>query len=223
MQTVARLIQTFVPEHYQLSITLDRIGRSFAGTVTINGESVIGAKNIVLHAKDLAIQSVTFDGKQADFSLNEDQQEMTITHPDMADGTHVIVVGFSGDITDGMHGLYPCYYDHNGEKKELLATQFESHHAREVFPCIDEPEAKATFDVILSTEKDVVVLGNMPVKDQRVEHDLLVTAFDTTPRMSSYLLAWVVGELQKKSAKTKSGVEVNIYASASSRESRLCA
>jgi aminopeptidase N len=212
MQTVARLIQTFVPEHYQLSITLDRIGRSFAGTVTINGESVIGAKNIVLHAKDLAIQSVTFDGKQADFSLNEDQQEMTITHPDMADGTHVIVVGFSGDITDGMHGLYPCYYDHNGEKKELLATQFESHHAREVFPCIDEPEAKATFDVILSTEKDVVVLGNMPVKDQRVEHDLLVTAFDTTPRMSSYLLAWVVGELQKKSAKTKSGVEVNIYA-----------
>lgn len=212
MQTVARLIQTFVPEHYQLSMTLDRIGRSFAGTVTINGESVIGAKNIVLHAKDLAIQSVTFDGKQADFSLNEDQQEMTITHPDMADGTHVIVVGFSGDITDGMHGLYPCYYDHNGEKKELLATQFESHHAREVFPCIDEPEAKATFDVILSTEKDVVVLGNMPVKDQRVEHDLLVTAFDTTPRMSSYLLAWVVGELQKKSAKTKSGVEVNIYA-----------
>jgi aminopeptidase N len=130
----------------------------------------------------------------------------------MTDGTHVIVVGFSGDITDGMHGLYPCYYDYNGEKKELLATQFESHHAREVFPCIDEPEAKATFDVILSTEKDVVVLGNMPIKDQRVENDLLVTAFDTTPRMSSYLLAWVVGELQKKSAKTKSGVEVNVYA-----------
>ncbi|MDB5179524.1 MAG: aminopeptidase nonfunctional [Candidatus Saccharibacteria bacterium] len=212
MQTVARLIQTFVPEHYQLSVSLDRIGRTFAGTVTINGESVVGAKNIMLHAKDLAIQSVTFDGKRADFSLNNEDQELTITHPDITGGTHVVVVGFSGEITDGMHGLYPCYYEHDGVKKELLATQFESHHAREAFPCIDEPEAKATFDVILSTEQGVVVLGNMPVKDQRVENDLLVTTFETTPRMSSYLLAWVIGELQKKSAKTKSGVEVNIYA-----------
>lgn len=212
MQTVARLIQTFVPEHYQLSVTLDRIGRTFAGTVTINGESVVGAKNIMLHAKDLQVQSVTFDGKQADFSLNNNDQQLTITHPDITDGTHVVVVGFSGEITDGMHGLYPCYYEHDGVKKELLATQFESHHAREAFPCIDEPEAKATFDVTLSTEQGVVVLGNMPVKDQRTENDLLVTQFETSPRMSSYLLAWVVGELQKKSAKTKSGVEVNIYA-----------
>lgn len=210
MQTVARLIQTFVPEHYQLSMTLNRIGRTFTGTVTISGASVIGATNIVLHSKDLLVESVTFDGKEAKFLLNE--QELTITHPDITDGTHVVVVGFSGEITDGMHGLYPCYYEHDGIKKELLATQFESHHAREVFPCIDEPEAKATFDVTLTTEQDVVVLGNMPVKNQRIESDLLVTTFDTTPRMSSYLLAWVVGELQKKTTKTKSGVEVNIYA-----------
>jgi len=210
MQTVDRLIKTFVPEHYQLSLAHNRIGRTFAGTVTIKGASVLGADKIVLHAKELAIQSVTFDGKQADFSL--DDQQMTITHPDITEGMHVVVIGFSGIITDGMHGLYPCYYEHNGIKKELLATQFESHHAREVFPCIDEPEAKASFDVTLSTEQGVVVLGNMPIKDQRVENELLVTTFDTTPRMSSYLLAWVVGELQKKSAKTKSGVEVNIYA-----------
>jgi aminopeptidase N len=210
MQTVARLINTFVPDHYQLSVSLDRIGRTFAGTVTVQGTSVIGATTIVLHSKDLVIQSVTFDGKQANFSL--DDQELTITHPDITDGAHVVVVVFSGEITDGMHGLYPCYYEHDGIKKELLATQFESHHAREAFPCIDEPEAKATFNVILTTEQDVVVLGNMPVKDQRVENDLLVTQFETSPRMSSYLLAWVVGELQKKSAKTKSGVEVNIYA-----------
>lgn len=210
MQTVARLINTFVPEHYQLSVSLDRIGRTFAGTVTINGASTMNAANIILHAKDLIVQSVTFDGKQADFSL--DDQELTITHPDISEGAHVVVIVFSGEITDGMHGLYPCYYEYEGVKKELLATQFESHHAREVFPCIDEPEAKATFDVILTTEQDVVVLGNMPVKDQRVENNQLVTQFETSPRMSSYLLAWVVGELQKKSAKTKSGVEVNIYA-----------
>lgn len=212
MQTVARLIHTFVPKHYQLSVTLDRRGRTFTGTVTINGTSVVGATNIMLHAKDLVIQSVTFDGKEAISSLDDEAQELTITHPDITDGDHVVVVGFSGEITDGMHGVYPCYYEHDGVKKELLATQFESHHAREAFPCIDEPEAKATFDVTLSTEQDVVVLGNMPIKDQRVEDNLLVTTFGTTPRMSSYLLAWVVGELQRKTGKTKGGVEVNIYA-----------
>jgi aminopeptidase N len=210
MQTVTRLINTFVPEHYQLSVHHDRIGRTFGGIVTINGASVTGATSVMLHAKDLEITSVTFDGKTAEWAL--DGQELTITHADLAEGNHVIVAAFNGIITDGMNGLYPCYYEHNGVKKELLATQFESHHAREVFPCIDEPEAKATFDVTLTTEKGVVVLGNMPVKNQREENDLLVTQFDTSPRMSSYLLAWVVGELQKKSAKTKSGVEVNIYA-----------
>lgn len=210
MQTVTRLIHTFVPDHYQLSVALDRLGRTFSGTVTVHGASVVGAENIMLHAKDLVIHSATFDGKQAEFNL--DDQELTITHPDITEGDHTVVVGFSGEITDGMHGLYPCYYEHDGVKKELLATQFESHHAREAFPCIDEPEAKATFDVTLTTEEGVVVLGNMPVKDQRIENRQLVTQFETSPRMSSYLLAWVVGELQKKSAKTKSGVEVNIYA-----------
>jgi len=219
MQTVNRLIQTFIPEHYQLSVTLDRIGRTFEGTVTINGVSTASATNIILHSKDLAIHTATLDGKEADFGLED--QELYITHPDITEGAHVVVVGFSGEITDGMHGLYPCYYEHDGVKKELLATQFESHHAREAFPCIDEPEAKATFDVILTTEQDVTVLGNMPVADQRVENDLLVTQFETSPRMSSYLLAWVVGELQKKSAKTKSGVEVNIYATPAQEPSSL--
>jgi len=219
MQTVNRLIQTFIPEHYQLSVTLDRLGRTFNGTVTINGASTASATNIILHSKDLAIHSATLDGKEADFGLED--QELYITHPDITEGAHVVIVGFSGEITDGMHGLYPCYYEHDGVKKELLATQFESHHAREAFPCIDEPEAKATFDVTLTTEQGVTVLGNMPVSNQRVENDLLVTQFETSPRMSSYLLAWVVGELQKKSAKTKSGVEVNIYATPAQEASSL--
>jgi aminopeptidase N len=212
MQTVARLIKTFVPDHYQLSLSLNRTARTFAGTVTIQGQKPVGASTIVLHQKDLIIQSATVDGKQADFSISQETEELTIAHPDINEGAHVVVVGFSGTITDGMHGIYPCYYEHDGVKKELLATQFESHHAREAFPCIDEPEAKATFDLTLTTEKEIVVLGNMPVTDQRVENDRLVTTFDTTPRMSSYLLAWVAGELQKKSATTESGVEVNIYA-----------
>ena len=220
MQTVPRLIEQFVPDHYTLSLTLDRVGRALNGTVTINGSSVSGNDEIILHVKELVIESVTLDGTVAEFRL-ADSDELHITRTNVASDTHVVVISYSGTITDAMHGMYPCYYQHEGKKKELLATQFESHHAREVFPCIDEPEAKATFDVSLTTEQDITVLGNMPVKLQQVENNQLVTTFETTPRMSTYLLAWVTGELHKATATTQRGVEVSVWATLAQPESSL--
>jgi aminopeptidase N len=211
MQTVKRLIDQFIPSHYSLSLTLDRRERAFRGIVTIKGVLQTESKQIALHSKNLKIESVTLDGKHATFA-EAGNDELTILHPDLTPGKHLIVIAFSGKITDPMHGLYPCYYEHNDAKKELLATQFESHYAREVFPCIDEPEAKATFDLTLTTEKDITVLGNQPVKSQRIENDLLVTTFETTPKMSTYLLAWVAGELHRKTTKTSSGIEVSVWA-----------
>lgn len=221
MQTVPRLIHTFIPEHYTLNLTLERKKHTFSGLVTIHGTSISEHATISLHSKDLSIESVTLDGKTAKFTHGEND-ELIISHPDIvASSRHIVAIAFHGTITDAMHGLYPSYYEHRGIKKELLATQFESHHAREVFPCVDEPEAKATFDVTLTTEKDIVVLGNMPVKTQREENDRLVTIFKTTPRMSTYLLAWVAGELHKKTATTKSGVEVNIWATPAQKPESL--
>ena len=220
MNTVSRLIDHFVPDHYSLSLNLDRPQRKFDGTVTIQGALQPGATKVAVHAKDLTIQSVTVDGKSATFAHGEND-ELFITHSDLSTGKHIIVVGFDGIITDPMHGLYPCYFEHDGVKKELLATQFESHHAREVFPCIDEPEAKATFDVTLTTETGVTVLSNMPHKSQKTESDRLVTAFETTPRMSTYLLAWVVGELQSVTGATKNDVQVNIWATPAQPASSL--
>lgn len=220
MQNVARLIKQFVPEHYQLSLALDRPGRTFSGTVSIHGNAIEDSGSFRVHAKDIVIDSVTMDGKEASFQSGVND-EVTISHPDIKTGKHIVVISFAGKISDGMHGLYPCYFEHNGTKKELLATQFESHHAREAFPCIDEPEAKATFDLTLTTEQDIVVLGNMPIKTQTTAGDHLVTAFNTTPRMSTYLLAWVVGDLHKKTVKTKNGVEINIWATVAQDAEKL--
>ncbi len=211
MQMVKRLVDQFIPENYSLSITLDRIEKVFSGIVTIKGRSLEGAKTISVHAKHLDIESVTFDGKKADFKhLKHD--ELRISHKDLTAGHHILVIAYSGKITDAMHGIYPCYFEHDGVKKELIASQFESHYAREAYPCIDEPDAKATFDVTLTTETGITVLGNMPIAKQTTEKNRLVTRFQTTPQMSTYLVAWVVGEMQKKSAKTKRGVEVNVWA-----------
>ncbi len=217
MTTVPRLIDSFIPTHYDLSVDLSHAAdRTFSGMVSIEGEMTAEAKRILLHAKDLTINSVTIDGKTAPFAHGE-FDELALGDDALQPGRHIIVLTFAGTITDAMHGLYPCYFEHDGVKKELLATQFESHHAREVFPCVDEPEAKATYDVTLTTTPDVTVLGNQPIKWQREENSALVTAFDTTPRMSSYLLAWVVGELHRKTAQTKDGVEVNVWATPAQR------
>lgn len=211
MHTVNRLIDFFTPDHYELSLDLDRLGRSFTGTVTVHGGMTESASDIRLHAKDLAIEAALVDGQVASWSQAEND-EIVISKEGLTPGEHIVVVRFSGKITDAMHGLYPCYYEHAGAKKELLATQFESHHAREVFPCVDEPAAKATFDVTLTTEDAVTVLGNMPVSYQDADGRRMVTKFERSPRMSTYLLAFVVGELQSKTATTKDGVEVNVWA-----------
>ena len=219
MTKVPRLLDTFTPNHYNLTLDLTRAEeKEFSGTVIISGEST--DESISLHSKGLTIQSATIDDQPADVSFGE-FDELRLSQPNLKNGNHTIHINFSGIITDAMHGLYPCYFTHDGVKKQLFATQFESHHARGVFPCADEPAAKAEYDLTLITRPEITVLGNMPVKFQKENGDSLTTTFEKTPRMSSYLLAFVIGELHKKTARTKSGVEVNVWATPAQNENTL--
>ena len=219
MTKVPRLLDTFTPNHYNLTLDLTRAEeKEFSGTVIISGDST--SESISLHSKSLTIQSATIDNQPADVSFGE-FDELRLSQPNLKNGNHTIHINFSGNITDAMHGLYPCYFTHDGVKKQLFATQFESHHAREVFPCVDEPAAKAEYDLTLVTRTGITVLGNMPVKSEEENGDSRTTTFEKTPRMSSYLLAFVIGELHKKTARTKSGVEVNVWATPAQNENTL--
>ena len=219
MTKVPRLLDTFTPNHYNLTLDLTRAEeKEFSGTVIISGNSI--SESISLHSKGLTIQSATIDNQPADVSFGE-FDELRLSQPGLKDGNHIVCIIFSGTITDAMHGLYPCYFTHDGVKKQLFATQFESHHAREVFPCVDEPAAKAEYDLTLVTRTGITVLGNMPIKSEEENGDFLTTAFEKTPQMSSYLLAFVIGELHKKTARTKSGVEVNVWATPAQNENTL--
>ena len=219
MTKVPRLLDTFTPNHYNLTLDLTRAEeKEFSGTVIISGDST--SESISLHSKGLTVQSATIDNQPADVSFGE-FDELRLSQPNLKNGNHTIHIIFSGNITDAMHGLYPCYFTHDGVKKQLFATQFESHHAREVFPCVDEPAAKAKYDLTLITLPGITVLGNMPVKSEEENGDSRTTTFEKTPRMSSYLLAFVIGELHKKTAHTKSGVEVNVWATPAQNENTL--
>ncbi len=225
MTKVTRLYTQFQPESYDLQIRLDRKGMKFDGTVIIKGKKVgRPSKRLTFHQKDLKVRNatITFKNKKGEgesqitidrINHHKSYDEVRI-HSDqlLYPGHYTIELQFDGIITPGMTGIYPCYYKLDDQELALIATQFESHHAREAFPCIDEPEAKATFDLSLLTEIGIDVLGNTPVKNQETNEDVLTTSFETTPRMSSYLLAFVVGDLQRTSGNTKNGTEVNIWA-----------
>ena len=200
-----RLFSQFIPEHYTIQWNLSRARdkRRITGTTIIVGQQVVDG-TIRLHAKDLNISRVLVNQQEvSEFFAKND--ELIIPHPGANQVT--IAIEFSLRLTDAMHGIYPCYFKVDGKQRELYATQFESHHAREAFPCIDEPEAKATFDISLVSDQPVL-LSNMPVVSQQSG----VTTFATTPRMSTYLVAFAAGDLQRATTRTASGVEVNVYA-----------
>lgn len=218
MKSVPRLYNTFLPKHYAVKLTINRKKREFEGIVTITGTKP-SLEPILLHAKNLIIHETTIDGvvvatTPAEFDVLRINGESTL-------GMHTLTIRYSGHITDTMHGLYPCYYDDEGEKKEMLMTQFESHHAREVFPCIDEPEAKATFQLTIESEKDQHILSNTPVEYREDSVHTTTVRFETTPRMSTYLLAFVIGDLHRISATSRSGVEVSMYATTNHHTSTL--
>ncbi len=220
---VTRLYEQFQPENYELRLHPDRDALTFSGTVTVRGKKVgRPAQRITFHQKGLKITSgkIVKHDKKGDQPLaikrinNQNSLDEVRLHTEnmIYPGEYTVELEFSGKITGGMNGIYPCPFKHEGKEKMLLATQFESHYARKAFPCIDEPEAKATFDLTLTTPKGETVLSNTPVKKQTKIDGAQATTFHTTPRMSTYLLAFVTGEMHKKSAKTKSGVEVNVWA-----------
>lgn len=212
MSKIRQLHELFTPKNYELSLNLQRVERQFTGTVTITGTLAKDADEIVLHSKALTITSASINGEPATNKPGIFDELSLSTAKPLSAGDYELQLTFTGTITDPMNGLYPCYFKLDGQDEELLATQFESHHAREVFPCIDEPAAKATFDLTLTTEKDVTVIGNTPIKEQSETESALTTSFETTPVMSTYLLAWVVGKLGYTEATTKDGVIVRAYA-----------
>lgn len=220
---VKRLYQQFVPERYDINLHINEPAMTFAGSVNILGTKVgKPSSRITLHQKGLNITKavITHKAKNGDtvhdiarINKHDSFDEVRLhTHKPLPRGNYEIQLIFEGTITRPMNGMYPCFYTENGKQKQFIATQFESHHAREVLPCIDEPEAKAVFTLSLTTRANTTALSNTPVVTQTTTDDSMTTVFEPTPKMSTYLLAFVVGDMQYKEATTKRGVQVRTYA-----------
>ena len=108
---------------------------------------------------------------------------------------------FTGSLNDKMAGFYRSSYAHDGKTKYIASTQMEPTDARRAFPCFDEPALKAEYTITLIADKNHTCLSNMDVKSEKEVNSKITggkrkaVTFNKTPLMSTYLLAFVIGEL----------------------------
>lgn len=205
MADSTRFYEKFQPVHYDIYLDIDRAAKHFKGITTIKGNAV--DTKIALHQKFLNVASVQTDGQDVPFSFSDHQEAIQLELPHSGDVELKVV--YDAKLTDTMMGIYPSYYTVAGQKKQLIGTQFETTAARQAFPGIDEPEAKATFSLAIKYDEQPgeTIIANMP--EDHVENG--VHYFQETVKMSTYLVAFAFGELQSKFAKTKSGVEIGVF------------
>jgi aminopeptidase N len=211
---------TIKPINYDISLYDLELGGQFSyqGTVKILSKIVTSSNQIVLNSHQLKIHSAdvfltstktehTYGS--VDISYDAPRQRATITFGEdlPVSDKATLVIKFQGTINNDMAGFYRSKYKpavtpapsvaKDGESHVMFSTQFESCDARRAFPCFDEPNLKATFDFEIELPEDQVALSNMPEKETKgSKAGFKVVSFEKTPIMSTYLLAWAVGDFE---------------------------
>ncbi|ERE67573.1 importin subunit beta-1 [Cricetulus griseus] len=177
---------------------------------------------IVMNCADIDIITASYvpEGNEeihaTGFNYQNEDEKVTLSFPStLQTGTGTLKIDFVGELNDKMKGFYRSKYTTPaGEVRYAAVTQFEATDARRAFPCWDEPAIKATFDISLVVPKDRVALSNMNVIDRKPypdDENLVEVKFARTPVMSTYLVAFVVGEYDFVETRSKDGVCVRVY------------
>lgn len=215
MAEMTHFYETFQPTHYNVYLEINRQNKQISGLTTITGDAK--QETISIHQKDLLVDYVQLNGKRIRFVSDNQADAIRINLGQT--GNVTLTISYRAKLTDSMMGIYPSYYEVDGVQKQVIGTQFETNFARQAFPCVDEPEAKATFDLAIKFDEHPgeTILSNMP--EVRTENG--VHYFDTTVKMSTYLIAFAFGDLQSKLTTTKSGVQVGVFATKAHKANEL--
>ncbi|XP_072923757.1 endoplasmic reticulum aminopeptidase 2-like isoform X2 [Hemitrygon akajei] len=220
-----RLPDKIVPLHYDLQIHPNLTTSNFTGLAKIQVLVRKETSTIILHAKNMDISGATIalnrDGvtyPESTLNILEylpfEQIALENAEPLSSGETYIINIYYTANLSDGFSGFYKSSYEtHEGEKRALAATQFESTSARMAFPCFDEPAFKANFSIRIKREQQHIALSNMPIiKSLPTAEGLFEDHFDVSVRMSTYLVAFIVCDFKSVSAVTSTGIKVSVYA-----------
>jgi tricorn protease interacting factor F2/3 len=193
-------MNTLNPIHYNIHLEPDLSNFKFDGSTEIQIASKDLFDSIELNAHELAIWkcSIQKDTEyiNCSFEIHPKKQILTIKLPEQVAQT-TLRIDYVGIINDQLLGLYRSKYSENGQEKYIAVTQFEEEHARQAFPCFDHPSKKATFDVEFIIDKDLSGIANTRIESEtNLENNKKLVKFKTTPKMSSYLLFFGVGDFE---------------------------
>lgn len=224
-----RLPKTITPVNYNIRLKPNLKAFTFEGSEDIDIEIVKPTSEVTVNSVEIEIQDVVYVAKDTNdtvkgtISYDVEDEKATFKFPtDLQPGHGRLSLTFTGILNDKMKGFYRSKYTSpDGEERYSAVTQFEATDARRSFPCWDEPAVKSTFDVTLIVPKDRVALSNMPIKsEQAYEGDdkWKVVSYEKTPIMSTYLLAYIVGEFDYVEGKDADGIVIRVYTPVGKKE-----
>ena len=219
MLVPSQLPRNAAPLHYAITVTPDATNLRYDGQVRIEFQLKSASKSITLNAADIEFKSVSVaKGRAAAMpataAVDKAAQTATIEFGrTLPAGRYTLMIDYAGKILQQANGIFALdYKDPTGAEKRAIFTQFEAPDARRFVPSWDEPSYKATFDLTVNVPADQMAVSNMPVAARReLGNGKAEVRFGTTPKMSTYLLFFGLGEfdrITKQVGPTEVGVVV---------------
>ena len=213
-----RLPRTAVPSRYDIRLEPDLTTLTFRGQQTVALEVTETISEVVLNAIELVIDSASLENDRgetirATAALDEvtERCRLALASP-AARGRWRLRLAFRGTLNDKLRGFYRSVYkDPSGVSRTMAATQFEATDARRAFPCWDEPSFKAIFAVTLAIDPALTVVSNTAIVSETLENGRKVVRFADSIVMSTYLVAFVVGELEATEPATVGRTRLQIW------------
>ncbi len=191
--------------NYQLVFEPNFKRFSFSGKEKIMANFTDHVTTISLNCAEIQIKSCQIKIKEkiilSSFKIDEKKEELNIKLNEKIKGQISIFIEFQGNLNDRLLGFYRSEYKQKGKTKYLATSQFEAADARRAFPCWDNPESKATFDISIITDVKLSAISNMPVKTKSRIGTKTIYKFEKTPIMSTYLVYLGVGEFEYLTSK----------------------
>jgi puromycin-sensitive aminopeptidase len=213
-----RLARTVVPSAYRIFLTPDLEAFTFAGRVEIDVDINEPISELTLHAIELELGAATVsaDGtsyRSLEHRFDETYETVTFVFDRVLPaGEAVVEIAFDGILNDQLHGFYrSTFTDDEGVAHTIATTQLEHSDARRAFPCWDEPAFKATYQINLSIPSHLAVYSNSPiVSDTDLGNGQRNVSFAPTMKMSTYLVAFIIGPFEETPALDVDGVPLRI-------------
>ncbi len=218
-EVTTQLPRTARPSHYAVEVTPHADTMSFDGKVRIDIDVLAATDRIVLQAVNMRFAHATLapaKGKPLAATVSVDAAGQTATFAfakPLAPGKYVLSTEYSGKINTQANGLFALDYATPDGQKRALYTQFENSDARRFIPSWDEPDYKATFDLTVIAPAAQMAVSNMPVaKSEDIGGGLKRVTFGTTPKMSTYLLFFGLGDFDRATLAGPGGTEIGVIA-----------